>query len=112
MFWTLAKCLGSEFYDKATHRIWVKIFSTMLNVVVPIAVHHELEHREELAKGASRLAPSYSWRDPADNRDSLKATASHKPNAAPSKKAEGGWLRLPFTSKKVPNAPGDFVEVI
>ena len=81
MFWTLAKCLGSEFYDKATHRVWVKIFSTMLNVIVPIAVHHELEHPDEVAKAASRQAASFSWKDPSDKHESLKAKASHKPSA-------------------------------
>lgn len=43
MFWTLKRCLGPG-YDSKTHTAWVKIFSKMLKVIVPISITHELEN--------------------------------------------------------------------
>ena len=42
LFYTLKSCLGPE-YDSATHKVWVKIFSRMLMVIVPVAVSFEME---------------------------------------------------------------------
>lgn len=41
MFWSLRKCLGPV-YDSDVHRVWVKIFSRMLKIMVPVAVSFEL----------------------------------------------------------------------
>ncbi len=41
LFWTLKTCL-QDLYDKATHRAWVKLYSSMLAVIVPVAVKYEL----------------------------------------------------------------------
>ena len=41
MFWTLGKIMGVE-YTPEVHASWVKIFSSMMKVMVPIAVQHEL----------------------------------------------------------------------
>ena len=42
MFWTLGKVLGPA-YTPEVHDAWVKIFSSMMKVIVPIAVAHELK---------------------------------------------------------------------
>lgn len=42
MFWSLRFCLR-ELYDKDTHNAWVKLFSTMLAVIIPVAVRKELD---------------------------------------------------------------------
>jgi hypothetical protein len=42
MFWTLAKVIGQGYTSKV-HEAWVKIFSSLLRVIMPIAVHHELQ---------------------------------------------------------------------
>lgn len=42
MFWSLKVCLG-ELYDKETHHAWVKLFSSMLAVIIPAAVGYELD---------------------------------------------------------------------
>ena len=42
LFYTLKSCLGPE-YDSATHKVWVKIFSRMLMVIVPVAVTFEMQ---------------------------------------------------------------------
>lgn len=41
MFWTLKIVLKSE-YSSKVHIAWVKIFSSMLNIILPIAISHEL----------------------------------------------------------------------
>lgn len=43
MFWTLKHCLGPA-YDGRTHSAWVKIFSKMLKIIVPISVSYELQN--------------------------------------------------------------------
>jgi hypothetical protein len=43
LFWSLRKCLGSE-YDAETHKAWVRIFCSMLKVLVPNAVDWELKN--------------------------------------------------------------------
>lgn len=43
MFWTLGHCLGSA-YNYKTHHAWVKIFSKMLRVMVPISIAFELRN--------------------------------------------------------------------
>jgi len=42
MFWSLKEVLGS-LYDEKTHLAWVKIFSMMLNVIIPVAIEQELQ---------------------------------------------------------------------
>mmetsp|Transcript_22680 Transcript_22680/g.20597 ORF Transcript_22680/g.20597 Transcript_22680/m.20597 type:complete len:261 (+) Transcript_22680:32-814(+) len=42
MFWSLREVLGS-LYDDRTNEAWIKIFSMMLKVIVPIAIDHELK---------------------------------------------------------------------
>lgn len=53
MFWTLEKCLGTS-YTPELHRSWVKIFSQMLKVIIPIAIHHELKNNESQIKRLTR----------------------------------------------------------
>lgn len=43
MFWTLKTVLGEETYDKRVHEAWVRIFSRMLSVIVPVAVSFEIK---------------------------------------------------------------------
>ena len=88
MFWSLKKCL-CEFYDKNTHRIWVKIFSTMLDVIVPIAVHYELDHKKHIAE-ISRVGPSFSWKEPSTKHNK----ENDKSKTSKSKKV--GWLSSAF----------------
>lgn len=53
LFATLKKCLGEE-YDQATHAAWIKIYSRILSVVVPIVVHYEITHKPEVAEKAHK----------------------------------------------------------
>ena len=46
MFWAVKTVVGQSIYNEQTHRAWVKIFSQMLRVIVPVAVAHELASNE------------------------------------------------------------------
>lgn len=45
MFFTLNKCLGSKLYNNSCDLAWKKIFSMMLNVIVPISIYGELRSK-------------------------------------------------------------------
>lgn len=42
LFWTLKEVLGEETYTSQVHFAYVRIFSRMLSVIVPIAVSFEI----------------------------------------------------------------------
>lgn len=42
LFWTLRAVLGDEDYDTVTHTAWIKFYSRMLDVIVPIVLEHEM----------------------------------------------------------------------
>ena len=46
LFWTLEHTLGDTLYDAETKLAWIKTFSRMLSVMVPVAVSHELDNGE------------------------------------------------------------------
>ena len=48
LFWTLRLVLGSEDYDFVCHTAWIKFYSRMLDVIVPVVLRYEMEHREDL----------------------------------------------------------------
>jgi hemoglobin-like flavoprotein len=43
MFWTLREVVGREVFDKDAHLAWIRIFSRILSVVVPVAVAYEIK---------------------------------------------------------------------
>uniref|UniRef100_A0A7S0SYC4 Globin domain-containing protein n=1 Tax=Chromulina nebulosa TaxID=96789 RepID=A0A7S0SYC4_9STRA len=43
LFFTLKHCLGVSIYTKDIHEAWVRIFSRMLTVIVPVAVSFEIK---------------------------------------------------------------------
>ena len=42
LFWSLRSCLGKAYYTYEMHIIWIKVYSRMLRIVVPIAVSYEV----------------------------------------------------------------------
>ena len=50
LLWTLAKVLGKAGFDAATTRAWIKIYSLMLSVIIPVAIVEERLHRVEFDK--------------------------------------------------------------
>jgi len=43
LFWALRQVVGTEFYTDKMHSAWVKVYSRMLRVIVPVAISWELE---------------------------------------------------------------------
>ena len=43
LFWALREVVGTEFYTDKLHSAWVKVYSRMLRVIVPVAISWELE---------------------------------------------------------------------
>jgi hypothetical protein len=46
MFFAIRQVVGINLYTDMVHKSWVKIFSSMLRVIVPVAVAHELSSNE------------------------------------------------------------------
>ena len=49
IFWTLKTVMRND-YTFAIHTAWVKIFSSMLRIILPISVHHELRSNSSQLK--------------------------------------------------------------
>ena len=45
LFWSLRRCLGAD-YDYTCHLAWVRIFCSMLKIIVPIAIQWEMKNGE------------------------------------------------------------------
>jgi hypothetical protein len=69
LFWALRKCLG-EIFNTAAHLVWVKILSTMLRHMVPVAVAYELKTKGVNQK--ARLQKITLFEGITDDRSSSK----------------------------------------
>jgi len=76
LFWTLRHVLGLTAYTNKVHNAWVRIFSAMLEIIVPVAVAFELESykQEEADKKKGAQAAKEIQR-----RHSDGPTGYHKP---------------------------------
>ena len=43
LFWSLRRCLGAD-YDYPSHLAWVRIFCSMLKIIVPLAIQWEMKN--------------------------------------------------------------------
>lgn len=43
LFWSLRQCIGIDMYTPTCHQAWIKVYSNMLKIMVPLAVAHELK---------------------------------------------------------------------
>ena len=59
LFWTLKHCLG-EAYDEKTSHAWIKIFSYMLKIIVPVAVADEILEIKAFKKASFSLKSNSS----------------------------------------------------
>jgi hypothetical protein len=79
MFWSLKTVLG-ELYDADCHRAWVKLFSSMLAVIVPVAVSSEMEcnraQKERMVLVKRNHA--YSYKTPVQANFKTKSSARSK----------------------------------
>lgn len=88
LFWTLKTVLGIENYDTATNRAWIKFYSKMLSIILPLAIEYELKHPDSLEKFRYRRLRSNSLVDPNPDHDLLE-------NAVKSAAARCCQRRLP-----------------
>eukprot|EP01041_Mallomonas_annulata_P013572 gene13572-28800_t len=58
LFWTLNLCLGPIDFDDDTRNAWINIFSSMLSIMVPVAVSDEISEIEN----ANTENPSSPWK--------------------------------------------------
>jgi hemoglobin-like flavoprotein len=49
LLWTFSQCLGNQF-DAEMNVSWVKIYSVMLKVIIPVAIEEEKKAREKVDK--------------------------------------------------------------
>jgi hypothetical protein len=58
LFWTLRVVIGNEDYDIVTHTSWIKFYSRILDVIVPIVLEHEIS-QSQVAKelNVKRMMP-------------------------------------------------------
>lgn len=71
LFWVLKLIVGPE-YDAVTHMGWVKIFSRVLKVMVPIAVQYEIDNKESMK---NRIASRHSAMTTALEKSTLHSSA-------------------------------------
>lgn len=50
----IKSCVGPEIYTDTANRGWCKIYSMLLDVIVPEVVHHELRHRTQAQMSLSK----------------------------------------------------------
>ena len=43
MLWTIRKVVGDAVYTSDVHHAWVRVYSRMLSLMVPLAVKYEME---------------------------------------------------------------------
>lgn len=53
LFWVLRLTLGMDVYDATTHLGWVKIYSRILRVIIPIVIQYELDNRAAIEEKSS-----------------------------------------------------------
>jgi hemoglobin-like flavoprotein len=56
--YAVQQCLGPDIYTPAVHRGFTKFYSRILDIVIPSAVHFELEHKEFARQVATKRAAS------------------------------------------------------
>jgi len=78
LFWTLRAVLGDEDYDTVTHTAWIKFYSRMLDVIVPIVLEHEMSQAKVAREtNVKRMMPIMATTELiqkglVDNDDTLK----------------------------------------
>lgn len=59
LFWTIKLTVGKTNYDTVTHTAWVKIYSKMLSIILPISVKYELQHKETVRQSDVKRMRSF-----------------------------------------------------
>mmetsp|Transcript_16243 Transcript_16243/g.17595 ORF Transcript_16243/g.17595 Transcript_16243/m.17595 type:complete len:253 (-) Transcript_16243:868-1626(-) len=54
LFWAIRLSLGPQVYTTQVHRAWIKFYSKILAVVLPLVVKYEIEHKGEIKQSEER----------------------------------------------------------
>ena len=90
LFWTLKYCLGTQ-YNSIMHFAWVKIFSYMLRIIVPVAVADEIaEIRSQRSFTGKRVSPEVGGlsEQPSIGESLKKARESNKKDTSATAKTD------------------------
>ena len=79
MFWAVRTVVGPAIYSEQTHRAWVKIFSQMLRVIVPVAVAHELASNEAQQNRVMDHEGAFGYKQSEDSKRANETMASMCP---------------------------------
>lgn len=76
LFWSLQKILGVDGYTRRVEEAWTKVFSSMLRIIVPIAVAFERDEGRFKRSAVSRAQAMSTFRNSAAGRSSIHAGTS------------------------------------
>mmetsp|Transcript_417 Transcript_417/g.706 ORF Transcript_417/g.706 Transcript_417/m.706 type:complete len:226 (-) Transcript_417:1614-2291(-) len=54
LLFAIKTCVGPDVYTETVHNGWAKIYSKMLNTIVPMAVAFELDHKQQCEEAAMK----------------------------------------------------------
>jgi hemoglobin-like flavoprotein len=77
LFWCIKTCIGAEAFTPAVELSWVKIYSKMLQVIVPVAVRYEKEGIHQAREVRAMYATEESNTD-TSTAAGVSATFMHK----------------------------------
>lgn len=105
LFWSLKHCLGDS-YDERTNQAWIKIFSYMLKIIVPVSLADEINELNMIRKG---IIPAYLQQTQTSHssiHDALCKTHQVSPNST-----KLSTKTLPGDSKSTNSTPASTMRV-
>jgi uncharacterized membrane protein YgcG len=100
LFWALRLVVGTEAYTDQLHSAWVKVYSRMLRVIVPVAISWELERGSSkvqstrVSNSRSRAVDSGYVSTSAQLPDQKRILATHLRNGGGSGGGGGGVVTV------------------
>mmetsp|Transcript_3085 Transcript_3085/g.2065 ORF Transcript_3085/g.2065 Transcript_3085/m.2065 type:complete len:265 (+) Transcript_3085:38-832(+) len=81
LFWVLRLTLGAEIYDAQTNLGWVKIYSRILGVIIPIAVRYELDNKSAIQEKSTKRFQNMTSERWLNGSASAENSAHHQASA-------------------------------
>eukprot|EP00981_Chlorochromonas_danica_P006843 scaffold1496_cov266-Ochromonas_danica.AAC.5 len=87
LLYTIKKCVGPKEYTPAVHFGWAKIYSLILDVIIPDVVHYEMSHKETFEEMLSKRqttiaeAATFTHRESRSGEDSLRPSERAEPKS-------------------------------
>lgn len=87
LLYTIKKCVGPKEYTPAVHFGWAKIYSLILDVIIPDVVHYEMSHKENFEEMLSKRqttiaeAATFTHRESRSGEDSIRPSERAEPKS-------------------------------